>query len=95
MYFNRRGYGIPEKMMEEFDCWLIRFLKFIVTGILLVAYLLLVGQWISPEPQRSITRLSEAERYRIGERHRNQVIEAGIIENGEHYFYRDGEKYKL
>jgi hypothetical protein len=80
---------MPEKMMEEFDCWLIRFLKFIVTGVLLVAYLLLVGQWISPEPQRSITRLSEAER------HLNHGISAGIIENGEHYFYRDGKKYKL
>jgi hypothetical protein len=86
---------MPEKMMEEFDCWLIRFLKFIVTGIMLVAYLLLVGQWISPEPQRSITRLSEAERYWIGERHCNQGIDMGVIENSGHYFYRDGEKYKL
>jgi hypothetical protein len=86
---------MPEKMMEEFECWLIRSLKFILTGILLVAYLLLVGQWISPGPRHSITRLSEAERHRISEWHRSQGIDAGIIENGQHYFYRDGEKYKL
>jgi len=87
---------MPENMMEEFDCWLIRLLKFIVTGILLVLYLLFVGQWISPEPQHSITRLSEAERQRIsGGRQRNQGISTGIIEDGEHYYYRDGKKYKL
>ena len=86
---------MPEKMMEDSECWLIRSLKFILTGILLVAYLLLVGQWIFPGPRHSMTRLSEAERHRISERHRSQGIEAGIIENGQHYFYRDGEKYKL
>ena len=86
---------MPEKMMEEFDYWLIRFFKFIVAGILLVAYLLLIGQWISPESRRNIISISEADRYWIGEWHRNQGIDASVIENGKLYFYRDGKKYKL
>jgi hypothetical protein len=92
---DQRGYGRPEKMMEEFDCWLIRFFKVVITGILLIAYLLGVGQWISPEQQRSIARFPEAERDWSGERHPNKGIYAVIIENGEQYFYRDGKKYKL
>lgn len=80
---------MPEKMMEGFERWLIRFLKFIVTGVLLVAYLLLVGQWITPEPQRSITRFSDSKR------HLKAGVSAGVVKDGEHYFYRNGKKYKL
>jgi hypothetical protein len=86
---------MSEKMMDEFDYWLIWFLKFVVAGILLVAYLLLIGQWISPEPRRSINSTSEVGRYRIGEPHFSQGTSTGVIENDVHFFCRDGKKYKL
>jgi hypothetical protein len=89
-----------EKMMDEFDRWIGRFLKLAAVVILLVAFLLFAfACWgLAPEPpRREVRQFTAAEKRWIGERHRYHGISSSVadIETGELYFFRDGQRCKL
>lgn len=84
------------RMMDEFDRWLIRICKMLLVLILLAGYLLALAWWIQPPPSRHVAvQFTKAEKRWIAERHKYHGISGSILENGEHYFYRDGKRCKL
>ena len=86
-----------DRMMNELERWAVLLLKVTVVCLLLIAYLMAISWWLSPEPpeRRVIHQFSEEERRDIEKRHKYHGISISITENGERYFYRDGKRCKL
>jgi hypothetical protein len=83
-------------MMDEFDRLAMRFLMILVAGLLLTAYLLAIGWWLEPPPERiKIREFSLEEKRWIEKRQRIHGISASIFDGREHYFYRDGKRCRL
>jgi hypothetical protein len=85
-----------DSMMEEFDRWVMRISKVLLALLLLALYLLAIAWWIQPPPERRVVvQFTPAEKRWIAQRHKYHGISGSILENGEHYFYRNGKRCKL
>ena len=86
----------PEEMMDEFDRWAIQLLEIMAAVLLVILCLLVIAWWLEPPPARPTPpQPTEAERRHIAMRHEYHGIPGNIVENGQHYFYRDGKRCKL
>lgn len=84
---------MPEKMMDEFDRWLLRIAK--AVGLLLICWIA-ISWWNAPKPLPT-PLFDEAERRYYAERHKFHGISSSSTDlaTGERYFWRDGQKCKL
>jgi hypothetical protein len=89
---------MPDNMMNDFDRGLIRIAKIIVGLILLAAFLLAVGAWISPPPAPRVAPLfTDTDRRYVTTRLKYHGITSAEMDEttGERYFYRDGKRCRL
>jgi len=85
-----------DDMMDEFDRWIVRIIKAIIIVALLAALLAVLEWRFAPDPPRREPRQFTAEEKRwVTERLKYHGISGAVIEDGQHYFYRDGKRCRL
>ena len=84
--------------MNEFDRWMVRLAKVVAFALLLLLFLAAVSWWLHPPrtaEERVVVQFTEEEKCWLNQRFRYHGISSCVCENGEFYFYRNGQRCKL